>query len=238
MAEYNYDSFSSDDYDFDASKGPRIGDRAPDFELTTASGERRRLLDFDAELLVVELGSITCPLFQTRRPQMSALDAFDDRVQSVILYVREAHPGEDIPRHGTLEDKSACARRLTEEDGETRLILVDDIEGSAHQAYGGMPNAVYVVNRQGCVVFKADWNNPSATQAAVRSLLDGRPARAKSYFRPASPAVSIHTLRRAGRGSALDFFRSLPVLIWNNLVKRNLRTLFGRPPVAALDTTC
>lgn len=238
MPEYNYEAFSSDDYDFDTSAGPGIGQKAPDFVLTTPSGESRRLLDFDADLLVVELGSITCPLFQTRRPAMQALAASDPRVQSVVLYVREAHPGAGIPSHGDLPAKSACARRLTEEDGETRLILVDDVEGAAHQAYGSMPNALYIINRNGCVVFKADWNNPTATRAAVRDLLENRPIRAKNYFKPASPVVSIQTLRRAGSGSALDFFRSLPALIWNNLVKRNLRTLFGRQPTGALDTAC
>ncbi len=237
MAEYNYDSFSSDDYDFNTSTGPAVGQKAPDFELQTATGERRRLLDFDAELLVLELGSVTCPLFQTRRRTMQKLDAATDRVQSAILYVREAHPGASIPAHVDLESKSACARGLGE-DGETRVVLIDDFEGAAHQAYGGMPNAVFVINRQGCVVFKADWNSPSATVAAVESLLRGEPAVAKSYFRPASPAVTIRTLRRAGEGSPRDFLRSLPVLIWNNLILRNLRTLFGRPVGASVDTTC
>jgi len=237
MAEYNYDSFSSDDYDFNASSGPALGDKAPDFELLTATGERRRLLDFDAELLVLELGSVTCPLFQTRRHKMQELEATNDRVQSAILYVREAHPGATIPAHVDLASKSACARGLGE-DGETRVVLIDNFEGEAHQAYGGMPNAIYVINKHGCVVFKADWNNPSATAAAVDSLLRGQRVFAKSYFRPASPAVAIRTLRRAGEGSALDFLRSLPVLIWNNLIVRNLRTLFGRPPSVSADTSC
>jgi len=237
MADYNYDSFSSDDYDFNTSTGPRLGDKAPDFDLLTSTGERRRLLDFDAELLVLELGSATCPLFQTRRKKMQELDAQSDRVQSAVLYVREAHPGATIPAHVDLASKSECARGL-DEDGETRVVLIDDFEGAAHQAYGGMPNAVYIINKRGCVVFKADWNNPSATAAAVGSLLRGEPVLAKSYFRPASPAVAIRTLRRAGQGSALDFLRSLPTLIWHNLILRNIRTLFGRLSSVSVDTSC
>ena len=235
---YNYDKFSSDDYDFDTSTGPAVGHKAPDFDLTTANGERRRLLDFEGELLVLELGSITCPLFQTRRPVMQSLGLLDSRVDSVVLYVREAHPGDVISAHTDDNSKTACALRLVEEDGETRTVLIDDIDGRAHRAYGEMPNAVYVINAQGCVLFRADWNNAAATRAAVQGLLAGQAISNKSYFVPASPAVSMRTLTRAGRGSALDFFRSLPTLIWNNLVKRNLRVLMGQSAAMDIETTC
>lgn len=228
MTDYNYDTFSSDDYDFDTSAGPQVGSKAPDFELRTSDGRTRRLLDFEGDFLVLELGSITCPLFQSRRGIMSGLTGSRDGVESVVLYVREAHPGAQIPAHRSDADKVACARRLTEDDGETRTVFVDTLEGSAHRAYGGMPNAVYIINRNGCVVFKSDWNNPSATRAALDDLRAGRPVRSRSFFRPPLPPVAVGTLRRAGRGSASDFFRSLPWLIWHNLIRRNLRLLFGR----------
>lgn len=67
MTSYNYDNFSTDDYEFDTVVGPTVGDKALDFELTTSTGEPKRLLDFDADFLVLEMGSITCPLFQSRR---------------------------------------------------------------------------------------------------------------------------------------------------------------------------
>jgi len=238
MTEYNYSNFSSDDYDFTRSHGPAVGDKAPDFDLETADGTRRRLLDFTGELLILELGSITCPLFQSRRGIMSDLGADSDTVDSVILYVREAHPGAAIPAHGSIEDKRSCVRRLIDEDGERRTVLVDGIDGAAHAAFGGLPNAVFIINRNGCVLYRADWNNPAATRKALADLLADRPVRAKSYFRPARPTVAARTLRRAGPGSALDFFKSLPSLVWNNLIRRNLRTLLGRPQTVSRDLTC
>lgn len=238
MTNYNYDNFSSDDYEFDVSTGPVVGDKAPDFNLTTSNGGTRRLLDFEGDFLVLELGSITCPLFQSRRNIMGTLKSENEGVESVVLYIREAHPGASIPSHKNFEEKRSCAKRLKNEDGETRTVLVDDFKGTAHQAYGGMPNSAFIINKNGCVLFRSEWNNPSATRKALEALIQNRPVSPKSYFRPGTPATSIRTLLRAGKGSGLDFLRSLPNLIWNNLIKRNLRILFNRPEVIRRDTTC
>ncbi len=105
-------------------------------------------------------------------------------------------------------------------------MLVDGLVGAAHQAYGSMPNALFIIDKEGIVRFKAEWNNPSATRKALQALLDGKPVRVKSYFRPAKPSIVLGTARRGGKGSGSDFFHGLPILIWNNIIKRNLRTLF------------
>ena len=135
MPKYNYDEFSTGGYDFDNIIGPMVGEKAPDFELTTIEGDIHSLLEFEGEFLVLEMGSITCPLFQSRRSVMETLDSKIDGVSNAVLYVREAHPGADIPNHKNFDDKMACASRLKETDGETRTIFVDGFEGHAHQAY-------------------------------------------------------------------------------------------------------
>lgn len=238
MSDYNYSTFSTDDYDFDSVIGPKVGQKAPDFELQTVEGETRHLLDFDGEFLVLEMGSITCPLFQSRRTLMEPVSADFSGVSSAVLYVREAHPGTVIKGHTSFEDKLACASRLKDVDGEARRIFVDGFDGAAHQAYGSMPNAVFIINRNGCVVFRSEWNNPSATRKALTALLAGQEVRVKSYFRPAVPTTVLRTLSNAGKGSASDFFRGLPFLFWTNIIKRNLRLLFGRPAAVSRHTMC
>ena len=57
MKSYNYDEFSTSDYDFDTVDGPDIGQKALDFLLTTTEGETRNLLDFSGDFLVLEMGS-------------------------------------------------------------------------------------------------------------------------------------------------------------------------------------
>ncbi|MEP3299909.1 MAG: deiodinase-like protein [Pseudoruegeria sp.] len=237
MTGYNYDGFSTGDYEFDRVVGPGVGERAPDFPVTRANGTPQSLLDYAGDFLVLEMGSITCPLFQSRRSIMEGFVG-RDRVSGAVLYVREAHPGADIQSHKNIEAKLKCATRLISEDHETRTVLVDDLQGTVHKAYGSMPNAVFIINRNGCVVFRSDWNNPSATMAAVDALLEGRAITAKSYFRPASPRAVYRTFTNAGPGSASDFFKGLPVLIWKNLICRNLRLLFNRTKSGHDQTTC
>ena len=70
MTDYNYDAFSPDNYNLRSTDGPEIGDKAPDFELETHDGQAQRLLDFEGDCLVLELGSKTCPLFFTRQDSM------------------------------------------------------------------------------------------------------------------------------------------------------------------------
>ncbi len=238
MNPYNYDQFSTGNYDLDNSLGPMPGDKAPDFTLTRADGSSQNLLTFDGAFLVLETGSITCPLFQSRRaPMQRFCDTFPN-VAFRVLYVREAHPGSAIGQHQTQADKNACAAELKSRDHEGRTILVDTLDGDAHRAYGSYPNAVFIINKRGCVVFQADWNNPAATGRALKSLLAGRAANNPSYFLPAKPPVALRTLRRAGKGAAADFILHLPRLIWKNGIKRNLQVLLRRHKAVPPDANC
>ncbi|MCF6326971.1 MAG: redoxin domain-containing protein [Devosiaceae bacterium] len=235
---YNYTSFSSDEYDLSKFAGPHAGDKAPDATFTMADGSSRQLLDFDEDFLVIEMGSVTCPLFQSRRKTMAQLSAQFKNVKFVVLYVREAHPGAKIRQHEVMGDKYSSAQKLDDGSGDLREVLVDDIEGHAHKLYGSYPNAVFVVNKNGCVVFTSDWNDANATGRALKLLLAGKPANVRSFFKPALPKVGIATFKRSGKGSALDFFKGLPVLFWQNMIKRNWRVITGKKPRVAPDSFC
>ncbi len=147
-------------------------------------------------------------------------------VASAVLYVREAHPGATIPAHKDMEEKRGCASLLKSESADIREVLVDGVEGSAHLAYGSMPNAVYIIDRDAIVRFKAPWNYAAATCEALQAVLAGKPANFRSYFKPAKPHIVRSTVRRAGAGSGVDLIKGMPRLVWNVLIKNNLRTLF------------
>ena len=238
MSDYNYSKFEASKYDLDKFKGPQLGRKAPDLELRTLGGETRHLLDFEGDFLVLEMGSITCPLFQGRRKGMTALNEVYPDTKFAILYVREAHPGSLRPKHACDADKRSNAEALKSEDGEGREIWLDNLEGEAHTAFGQYPNSVFIINRNGCIVYMADWNNPSATGKALSALKAGKPATGMGMFLPAPPPVVLRTLKSAGPGAALDFFTGLPRLIWKNLIKRNLRVLFGKSSDIAPDASC
>lgn len=235
---YNYEDFSTNQYNLDRFLGPKIGNKAPDFSLSTLMGTQERLLDFEGEFLVLELGSITCPLFQGRREGMSDLVAQYSNVSFSVLYVREAHPGNKIPSHKSQADKSNRAKQLCHDQGEQRKILIDDLAGTAHDAYGSYPNAIFIINKNGCVVFFADWNSVPAVKKALHNLLDGRPAAAKSYFLPVKPTIALRTLRESGDGAVGDFLIGLPKLIWKNVIRRNFLLLINSQKAITPDIRC
>ena len=69
------------------------------------------------------------------------------------------HPGEHLPAHRSLQDKHAAARRLRDELAIKRPVLVDDLEGTVHAAYGLMPNMSWVLGRGGTILYKAMWTS-------------------------------------------------------------------------------
>jgi hypothetical protein len=82
-----------------------------------------------------------------------------------FVYTREAHPGERVGHHATFADKVANARLLRDEVGIRRPIVVDDLDGTAHLAYGALPNMTWVIGRGGRIVYKADWTSAANVEA-------------------------------------------------------------------------
>lgn len=75
------------------------------------------------------------------------------------MYTHEAHPGENLPAHRNFGDKVAAAARLRDEVGISREILLDDLDGTTHQAYGTCPNMTWVLGRGGTILYKAMWTS-------------------------------------------------------------------------------
>jgi hypothetical protein len=92
----------------------------------------------------------------------------------VFIYTREAHPGENVGHHDSFGRKLACARLLAEEAGIGRDILVDDLDGAAHRAYGLMPNMTWVIGRGGRVAYKANWTSAANVAAFLDRFLADR----------------------------------------------------------------
>lgn len=118
---------------------------------------------------------------------------FAASAESIFLYTREAHPGELHGPHESLEDKLASARKLIERFGVRRRVLVDDLSGSVHRAYGTLPNMTYVIRRRGSVHYRATWTDPRTAGFAMEQLeLERRVARdggsSLPYFMDMAPA--------------------------------------------------
>ena len=87
------------------------------------------------------------------------------------MYVREPHPGEHYPAHQTFEQKLGYASVCAAADDIQTRVVVDDLDGTMHQAYGTMPNMLYIVDRAGVVVYKALWTDHADVARALANLL-------------------------------------------------------------------
>ncbi len=145
----------------------------------------------------------------------------DHGFQFFIIYSREAHPGEHSPHHQSFEQKIAHAKKLREIDKVDDIpILLDDIRGSTHSAYGLLPNMVYLIARDGIVVYKSDWTNAHEIDGMCASLLrlDEMKARNAPIIRqgiserlhwiPMDPVQRENVYRRSGDKAINDYFRA------------------------------
>lgn len=178
---YNYSRFTRDLMvkDFVASKtvapGPEPAEEAPDFELRTLDGDLFRLSDYEGQRnVVLTFGSATCPMTAGSIRGLDDLyaDFKGEGVEFLFVYVREAHPGEDLGAHQSMDDKVAAAELFREEEEVEMPIAADDLKGTVHKKYGKLPNPTYVIDKSGRVAFRSLWSRPGQVRAALEELLE------------------------------------------------------------------
>ena len=121
--------------------------------------------------VVLVFGSSTCGPFRSQTGNIEKLHRrYKDRATFVMVYVREAHPTDgwrtgDNDRPGVVGVASHQPRTYEERVGVARScgrmlalafpMLVDTIDDRAGNLYSGMPGRLYVIDREGKVVFKS-----------------------------------------------------------------------------------
>jgi hypothetical protein len=103
-------------------------------------------------------------------------------VRSVFIYTREAHPGESYRHHRSMDDKRRNARAFVEHSKLRRQVLLDDLEGTAHRAYGMLPNMTWIVGRGGMIHYKSAWTSEADVADALEGVLDFQANRAKNQW--------------------------------------------------------
>ena len=97
-------------------------------------------------------------------------------VEFLILYVREAHPGErgyrEYSQPRDIGAKLAYARALARGEEITCPVLVDGVDEAVHRRYGSLPNMVYVVDKAGTVAYKATWTQAGEIDRVLAELTD------------------------------------------------------------------
>ncbi len=139
----------------------------------------------------------------------------------MFVYVREAHPGERLSHHASLEQKLRHARLFQERWSVRRPILVDDLDGPIHRAYGTLPNMTYIVSAASRVAYRADWTDAHSIAWVLEYLrhetVEKRTTRRVAPFyaelighRSAMdyPRVFVEGLARGGGARAVEEFIS------------------------------
>lgn len=211
-SNYNYQNFRATDYDFKNFKGPKPGQKYIDFEALTLEGERVLLSDYLDKPLVLDTGSITCPMYANAKIGMLELKEQYPNINFLLLYVREAHPGGRTMGITSITEKLENAKSACSLHHETREILVDSLDGKAHLLYGGMPNMTYFIDTNGIVKFRANWTNVEALKTVLNNMDN---IQLKDRYEVVKPPIrlALRTLLIGGVRALFEFITNLPQLI-------------------------
>ncbi|MEC5325316.1 hypothetical protein [Aurantimonas sp. A3-2-R12] len=224
---YAYEHVSSEILSEDMQFGegaPKPGERLPEFDLPTAGGGQLKTSDLAGRPILLVTGSFTCPMTASSDPILKEFHAkFGSIIEFITLYVREAHPGEHHDQAGVAEEKRAAARALKSRDQLPWTVAVDDPDGSVHRRLDEKPNAAYLTDWSGTIVFRSLWAGDQRGLArALEAVAKGeRPPEEESTRRLVPMARGVGTMRemtrRAGPRAQSDLWRAAPpmgVMAW------------------------
>ncbi len=231
-SEYRYESFRLShmlaDMRFNSAT-PAAGHRLPLLDLQTLDGERITLDGLDRPHLFI-FGSNTCPMTASAADVLGDLHGeFGDQINFVLVQVREAHPGEQIPQPTSFEEKEAHARRLRDALGVTFTVAVDDLDGRFHSSLDPKPNAAYLVDARGMILFRSMWSSDEeGLRSALTATSEGRTPNKRQSTRKLKPSLRSlgyvdQVIRDAGPSASRDLLRSAPPM----LLGARLAGLFG-----------
>jgi thiol-disulfide isomerase/thioredoxin len=147
------------------------GDPFPEFELVTTDGSN--LVNenvFGDKPVIFIFGSMTCPMTASAAPSAQELyDEFGDRVEFIMLYVREAHPGEYFAQSETVKEKLDYAQKLKDFYDMRWTVAADNIDGDLHRALDPKPNSAFLADKDGTILFRSLW---ASDYCALRYALD------------------------------------------------------------------
>ena len=160
---------------------------------------------------------------------------FGDRVRFVMVDVREAHPGKEVPQPQTLDQKMEHAQLLRDIHDFEFEVAVDDIDGTLHRALSPKPNSAYVLGKDGKILFRAQWaNDTKALAEALDAIAAGnapRRSRSGGVVRPMLRFARYiaPVLDRAGGGAWGDMWRVAPPMAGMAFALKALRIRPKKP---------
>jgi len=202
----------------------KVGVAAPEFEASTLDGTIVRLSDFRGRRhVVIMTGAVTSPMCAFEVPAFNRLQQdFDGRgVSFFLLYTRESHPAENYASHTSFDQKRSYARDLQRLEDVRIPIIIDHLDGRIHRAYGVWPNALFVIHKDGRLIFRSNMANDRELRqflddllAAERAAADGKVTHLQYSERvvphEADQATHRRVYERAGAKAFEDYWAKRP----------------------------
>ena len=202
----------------------QVGAPAPEFTAQALDGTIIRLSDFRGRSHVVMMtGAVTSPMCAFEVPALNGLqDEFSDKNFSfLLLYTRESHPAENYGAHESFEQKLSYARELQRLENIRLPMIVDHLDGRIHRAYGPWPNALFVIAKDGRLIFRSNMANHRELRefledivAAEKAMADGRVVHLQYSERviahEADQATHRRVYERAGPKAFEDYWAKRP----------------------------
>lgn len=135
-----------------------VGQDAPDgkvFELdgteTTLLAKMSSMGHGPGKLMVLNFGSMTCPVHRGKQPEVSAV-CKELSVDLLQVYIMEAHPKDEWAFPGTeftqthnVEDRLKMAKTFKEDKDIKENMVVDDMANPCNNAYEAVATKAYVI---------------------------------------------------------------------------------------------
>jgi thiol-disulfide isomerase/thioredoxin len=179
--EYNYRSHKegvSPWDDFRTSSKIRVGKVAPDFVATDLDSKVVTLSSCRGKKnVVLQFGCVTCaPFIERVNSGEAALESLHEKYREkgfefFIVYTREAHPGSQLTHHDSIQKNRGHAEILRTDESLEIPIIVDDLAGTIHRSYGSLPYMIFVINKEGIIVYRADRSDPTQLPPILDNLL-------------------------------------------------------------------
>ena len=171
---YNLEEFVASSVNPGETMAAKVGIAAPDFEASSLDGTAVRLSDFcGTRHVVIMTGAVTSPMCAFEVPAFNQLhDEFESRgISFFLLYTRESHAAENYPAHNSFEKKMANARDLKHLENVQCPIIVDSLDGKIHRSYGPWPNALFVIHKDGRLIFRSNMADDRELRQFLEALL-------------------------------------------------------------------
>jgi hypothetical protein len=141
-------------------------------------------------------------------------DEFGNDIDFIILYVREAHPGEHFVQAETLEEKLEHARFLKKLYAIEWTVAADNIDGDLHRLLDPKPNSAFLMDKEGKILFRSLWAaDHQAIHQALEATVSGRVldnGQSTALIGPVTRAMGrvYEVMERGGPQAVKDLWRA------------------------------